>query len=428
MRILSITAGAANMYCGSCFRDNALAAELISRGHQVTLLPLYTPTRTDEPNVSKHSVFFGGISIFLQQHLALFRKTPWLLDQLWDAPSVLKAASSFGIQTNPRQLGQLTLSMLQGDHGPLKKEFQKLLHWLRDQPPPDVVTLPNSLLIGLARPIKETLSRPVCCTLQGEDLFLQGLPEPYRNQSLDLIRANIESVDAFQAVSEYYADFMSDYLGIPSQKMGLVPLGIRLEGYPDSARSRSALFTIGFFARVSPEKGLHLLCETYRQLRHQNHLAPARLEVAGYLAKEHRPYLKGIEEKMKGWGLASEFHYRGELNRKAKIEFLQSVDVLSVPATYQEPKGVFLLEAMAVGVPVVQPRCGAFPEIIRKTSGGLLVEPNDCESLAEGILSIWKSPSLGQKLGLNGFHGVRRNYSIVHMADRALEIYSALVS
>ena len=428
MRILSITAGAADMYCGSCFRDNALAAELISRGHEVTLLPLYTPTRTDESNVSEHRVFFGGVSIYLQQHLRLFRKTPWLLDGLWDAPSVLRAASSLGIPTDPLQLGQLTVSMLQGKNGLLHKEFQKFLHWLQEQPPPDVVTLPNSLLSGLARPIKETLERPICCTLQGEDSFLQGLPEPYRDESLELIRAHIESVDAFEAVSEYYADFMSGYLGIPARKIRLVPLGINLEGYPDSPRSRSDLFTIGFFARVSPEKGLHLLCETYRRLRHEHHFPKARLEVGGYLASEHRAYLKGIQEQMKGWGLADEFHYRGELNRQEKIEFLQTLDVLSVPTTYDDPKGMFLLEAMAVGVPVVQPRRGSFPEIVRRTSGGLLVEPNDSQSLAESILSIWKSPALGKELGLKGFQGVRRHYGVTNMADRALEVYSALVS
>jgi hypothetical protein len=53
MKILSLTAGAANMYCGSCLRDNALATELKRQGHDVLLLPMYTPTLTDERNVSE---------------------------------------------------------------------------------------------------------------------------------------------------------------------------------------------------------------------------------------------------------------------------------------------------------------------------------------------------------------------------------------
>src|SRR3954467_12232106 len=175
MRILSITAGAAGMYCGSCARDNALAVELLRRGHQVTLLPLYTPTTTDEENVAAPRVLFGGISIYLQQYVPLFRKTPRFLDALWDSPWIINLFASRSLSTDPRLLGDMTISMLEGEHGVLRKEFDKLLAWMADEPVPDVVNLPNTLLIGLAAPIARALRRPVCCTLQGEDLFLGGL-------------------------------------------------------------------------------------------------------------------------------------------------------------------------------------------------------------------------------------------------------------
>src|SRR5437867_473653 len=115
MRILSITAGAAGMYCGSCSRDNALAVELLARGHEVTLLPLYTPTNPDEANVSRHRVLFGGISVYLQQHVPFFRKTPRILDQLWDAPGVIRSVASRSISTDPKLLGDMTVSMLEGE-------------------------------------------------------------------------------------------------------------------------------------------------------------------------------------------------------------------------------------------------------------------------------------------------------------------------
>jgi hypothetical protein len=195
MKILSITAGSAGMYCGSCARDNALAVELLARGHEVTLLPLYTPTNTDETNVSRGQVLFGGISIYLQQHLALFRRTPRFLDRLWDSPRVIGAFASRSISTDPKLLGGLTISMLQGRRGVLRKEFDKLIEWLGAEAAPDVVNLPNSLLIGLAAPLREALKRPICCTLQGEDLFLDGLIEPYRHQALDLIQRQVRDVD-----------------------------------------------------------------------------------------------------------------------------------------------------------------------------------------------------------------------------------------
>jgi glycosyltransferase involved in cell wall biosynthesis len=426
MKILAITAGAANMYCGSCLRDNALAAELKAQGHDVTLLPLYTPTLTDEPNVSTKRVFFGGISVYLEQHLAAFRLTPAWLDRLWDSRTVLQAASRRSIAVSPRHLGELTISMLRGENGEQRKEFHKLVSWLRGEPPPDVVSLPNSLLISLARPIKEALGRPVCCTLQGEDLFLEGLGDPWRSQALDLIRSQVESVDGFVAVSDYYAGFMSRYLTIPESKMRVVPLGINLKGYDTGFRFRTNCFTVGYFARVLPEKGLHVLAEAYRKLRRETDFSGATLEAAGYLAPEYRGYLRGVEQEMKKAGLGGEFHYRGVLDRAHKIDFLRSLSVLSVPGSYAEPKGIFLLEAMANEVPVVQPRHGAFPEIIEKTGGGILVEPNSVDSLAEGIYSLWRDQARADELGRRGAAGVREYYSAARMARRAVEVYGEM--
>ncbi|CAN5527865.1 glycosyltransferase family 4 protein [soil metagenome] len=416
------------MYCGSCLRDNALAAELLSRGHDITLLPCYTPTRTDETNVSQERVFFGGISVYLEQYVPPFRNSPRWLDRLWDSKQLLTWASHRSISTNPKMLGEMTVSMLRGEDGFQHKEIEKLTNWARHEPPPDVVSLPYSLLIGLAKPIKDALNRPVCCTLQGEDLFLEGLPDPYKSQALDLIRQNIKHVDVFISVSAYYADFMPDYLGIPREKIRVVPLGINLQGYEKRQCESSQPFTVGFFARVAPEKGLHVLAEAYRRLRGDGRLPEARLEVAGYLAPEHKSYLSEIEYAMKAAGLGAEFNYRGGLDRKEKIAFLRKLDLLSVPATYDEPKGIFLLEGMACGVPVVQPRRGAFTEIIEKTSGGLLVEPDRPESLAQGILDIYRDPELGEKLGMSGFENVRQHYSVARMADRALEVYKSVSS
>jgi glycosyltransferase involved in cell wall biosynthesis len=426
MRILSITAGAANMYCGSCLRDNALAAELMAQGHDVTLLPLYTPTLTDETNVSRKRVFFGGVSVYLEQHLAPFRITPAWLDGIWDSLPVLKAASRRSIAVSPRHLGELTLSMLRGEHGRQRKEFAKLMRWVRSQPAPDVVNLPNSMLISLARPLKEALGRPVCCTLQGEDLFLEGLGDPWRAQALELIRAQVDSVDAFIAVSDYYAGFMSRYLGIPERKMHVVPIGINLSGYDTGFRFRTNCFTVGYFARIVPEKGLHLLSEAYYKLRRETDFSGVTLEAAGYLAPEHHGYLRGIEQKMKQWGLAGEFRYRGVLDRVHKIDFLRSLSVLSVPGPYAEPKGIYALEAMANGVPVAQPRHGVFPEMIAKTGGGILVEPGSVDSLAEGILSLWRDPVRADDLGRLGALGVRQHYSVTQMAQKAAEVYSGI--
>src|SRR5687768_16979531 len=282
------------MYCGSCLRDNAMATELLARGHDVLLLPVYTPTFTDEPNVSNDHVALGGISAYLEQYVPVFRKTPSWLDRLWDSKAVLSLASRRSISTNPKMLGEMTVSVLKGEDGFQRKEIHKLIDWLKDQPRQDIINLPYSLLIGLAEPLKQALSVPIVCTLQGEDLFLDGLQEPYRTQALELIRGQIEHVDLFLAVSEYYARFMPRYLGIPAEKIRVVPLGINPQGFELREPNRNGPITIGFLGRVAPEKGLHVLVEAYRLMRESGELQNARLEVAGYMAADCKPYLEKI--------------------------------------------------------------------------------------------------------------------------------------
>jgi glycosyltransferase involved in cell wall biosynthesis len=427
MKILSITAGAAGMYCGSCSRDNALAVELLSRGHQVTLLPLYTPTNTDEHNVSHPRVLFGGISIYLQQYVSFFRRAPRFLDRLWDAPWVIKAFATRSLSTDPAMLGDLTVSMLEGDRGVLGREFDKLLEWLAGEPVPDVVNLPNSLLIGLAGPLRKALARPICCTLQGEDLFLDGLIEPYRTRAIELIRQQVHDVDMFIAVSDYYVPMMALMLAIPSDRIAVVPLGINLAGYERGSRTpRDGGFRVGYFARVAPEKGLQVLADAYARLRERTAGATMRLEAAGYLAPAQHGYLDEVKRTLERGGVAHEFRYHGAVDRAGKLAFLQSLDVLSVPAPHDEPKGVFLLEAMGTGVPVVQPRSGAFTEIVERTGGGMLVARDDPAALADGLHTLWQDRALAERLGRQGFAGVREHYSVQRSADRLLSVYGEI--
>ena len=418
------------MYCGSCTRDNSLARALMAGGHDVTLIPVYTPTRPDEPNVSRNRVLFGGISVYLQQYVRFFRSTPYVLDRLWDSPAVIRAFAGRAISTDPRLLGDLTISMLKGEQGVLRKEFDKLVEWTRAEPSPDVVDLPNSLLIAMAAPLKRALKSPICCTLQGEELFLESLVPPYREHALQLIREQVSVVDRFLAVSDYAADFMASYLRIPRGKISVVPLGISMEGYPDKPQreSQSRVFTVGYFARVAPEKGLHVLADAYGQLRERTREMPMRLLAAGHLAKSNQAYLNEVRGMLRRKGLEQEFDYRGEVDRNGKLAFLRELDVLSVPATYDEPKGMFLLEAMASGVPVVQPRRGAFTEIVQRTGGGLLATPDDPSSIAESLERLLRDQGLRQRLATEGYDGVRAHYSVNESVARLMSAYENVVS
>jgi glycosyltransferase involved in cell wall biosynthesis len=312
--------------------------------------------------------------------------------------------------------------MLEGERGVLRREFEKLVDWIRGQPVPDVINLPNSLLISLAAPLRRAIGRPVCVTLQGEELFLNGLAAPYRDRARALISEQVGHVDRFVAVSDYCARFMPAFLGIPRDRVEVVPLGIALDGYEMRPPS-TGTFTIGYFARVDPAKGLRVLADAYVLFRQRVGGAPTRLEAAGYLSPADRGYLEDVRRTLERAGLADQFAYRGEVDRAGKLAFLRGLDVLSVPATYDEPKGLFLLEAMASGVPVVQPRRGAFVEIVERTGGGVLVDPDSPERLAEAFHALWQDRDHAARLGRQGFEGVRAHYTIAQSAKRLVEVY-----
>ena len=424
MRIAYIAAGAADMYCGSCLHDNTLAAALQKMGHEVALVPTYTPMRTDAPSVSLDRVFFGALNVYLQQKAAAFRHTPGAFDRLLDRPGLIQRAARLGASTDPTELGDLTYSILQGEEGFQAKELAKLVAWLRDDFRPHIVHLTNSMFAGFARSLKRDLGVPVVCSLQGEDLFLNHLREPWRDRVRELLAERARDVDAFQVNSAWYAGFMADYLGgIDRERMFVVPLGLTLDGHDGEPRAAGDPPVVGYLARICPEKGLHVLVEAFRLLE-----GKVRLRVAGWLGERDRRYLEDLESRIAGWGLSGLYERVGEVDRPGKIRFLQSLDVLSVPTVYLDPKGLFVLEALANGVPVVQPRHGSFPEMIEATGGGLLVAPDSPEELARGIGTLLDDPALRRELGRRGREAVHARFHDRAEAEGTLRVYERLLA
>jgi len=429
MKVAYITAGAAGMYCGSCLHDNTLARAMIRKGHDVALIPLYTPIRTDEEDVSIDRVFYGAINVYLEQKSALFRHTPWLVDRMLNSRGLLNWAARRGAASSQaKELGALTLSVLQGEEGKQRKELDRLVEWLRHAYRPDIVHLSNSMLSGLARRIHAELGVPVVCSVQGEDLFLEQLVEPHLGRVMDQLRERAGDVAGFIATSRYYADFMREFLQVPADRMHQVNLGIRVDGYDerqDEVGERP--FVIGYLARICPEKGLHLLVEGFKRLLDATGRGRVRLEIAGYLGEGDRDYFDGIMKQVAAWGIDDSVRHRGEIDRAAKIGFLQSLDVLSVPTIYREPKGLFVLEALAAGTPVVQPGHGAFPELLEATGGGLLVEPGSADALSVALRELLEDPARRRELGRNGRKAVRKGYDDGTMAENTAEVYRRYV-
>lgn len=425
MRIAYITAGAAGMYCGTCMHDNTLAAALQQQGHEVSLIPTYTPMRTDEKNVAGKRIFFGALNVYLQQKLALFRHTPWLLDRLFDSPRLLNAVGKLGASsTDAKMLGELTLSMLQGERGHQAKELDKLADFLAEIVQPEVVHLSTSLFAGFARRFKEKLGVPVICSLQGEDLFFDDLIEPWKSQILRELAERVKDIDVFTAPSVFYGELMSRRFAVPREKIVKARMGIAAEDFERLPEKKlGGPLVIGYLARRAPEKGLHHLVEAFVRLAKERPAGSVRLAVAGFLAVKDQGYFEKQQARIREEGLESQVDWVGEVDREAKVAFLAGCDLLSVPTVYQEPKGLFVAEALAAGVPVVLPNHGGFPEWIAATGGGVLVEPENPVAFAQAIGRLLDAPEERHQLGRRGRDAILSRFTGEAMAAEMLGIY-----
>ncbi|QDT38784.1 glycosyltransferase family 4 protein [Stratiformator vulcanicus] len=408
MRIAIVTAGGAGMFCGSCMHDNTWARALRDAGEDVTLIPLYTPIRVDEENLSTDRVFLGGINLYLDSQYHWWQRVPRWMKGMLDSPRLLNFASRLGVSNDAKQLGELTLVTLAGSEGPLKREIEPFVDFLIRDIQPDVVILSNALLAGVVPALREKYKGRLACVLQGDDIFVDALLPDYRSRVLERLAELGTYFDLFFTHSRYYADYMATYLSLPREKFRTLPLGIDLSPHHGLPREQPGEpFTVGYFARICREKGLQNLIPAFRAFREQH--PTARLVAGGYLNPHDKPFFESIRKDAADLGDA--FHYAGSPETLAeKIELLRSFDVLSVPTDYHEPKGLYVIEALANGVPVVQPRHGAFPELVEATGGGLLYAPGDLEEHAAHLSRLASEPELRHGHASRGHANVREHY------------------
>lgn len=418
------------MYCGSCMHDNALAAGMKAAGEDVSLFPLYTPMRLDEESVGEGHIFYGGIKAYLMQRYPRPFFGRDLLFNIAGSQAILRLMPRFdiGSAVDPEANAELTISMLRGEEGNQRELLEELVGWIKTNYKPDLVHVTNALLIGVVRHFKRSLQVPVTCGLHGEDIFLEGLPPSHQNEALSLIRDRAADVDRFLAISGYYGDMFSKWAGLDRSKVDVVYPGIALNDYqnitPDDSTSRP--LTIGFLARFVPEKGLHLLVDAFIRLHRSGEFPNLRLVAGGYVSRAYKTYIDGIRKTIADNKLDDRIKLLGTLERADKLNFFRQIDVFSVPAPYREPKGISILEALAAGVPVVQPDHGAYPEWVNATQGGLLHRPHDAADLADKLATVLRDADLRKRLGQQGRQGIFEKFSSEVMAESTLAVMRKL--
>lgn len=441
-RIVYITAGAGGMYCGSCIRDNALAAGLESLGWDVVLLPLYTPIRVDGADRSVDQVFFGGINVYLQQKVPFFRYLPAFFDRWLDNPSLVRRVASKAVSVSASELGAMTLSMVRGEDGHQRKEVRRLVSWFKEYGKPDLICLTNLLVGGAIPALKRELGVPVYVTLQGDDLFLDELQEPWKSQVLAEMRRLAREADGFVTFSAFYRDRMAELFGVEAGKFRLTPLGIPVEDYREVYERRRARVagesegaqaggdrgkTVGYLARIAPEKGFDVAVDSFIRLAPD--FPGVRMRAAGWLAEKDRAYCAEQEAKIARAGLADRYERVDLPDAVSKADFLASLDLFCVPTRFLEPKGLYLLEAMACGLPFVAPERGAFPDLVDASGGGLLAKPEDPADVARQLGRLLSEPGVATACSESGRAWVAEHGDLGSMAKATAAVFEeALVT
>jgi glycosyltransferase involved in cell wall biosynthesis len=421
MKIILITPGTGSYYCGVCMRDNALAKELIRQGHEALMLPLYLPLQLDEAPVPGDApTFFGGVNVFLQERFSIFRHTPTWFDWIFDRPFLLRRLAGGAQDAHREIVGRMTCSMLEGEHGHQRKELRRLINWLKKHQKPDAIWLSTMLLTGFARQLKKEIGVPVLASLQGEDEFLDGLPKPWNRRAWEIIIERSNDVDLFVAPSRFYATLMCGRMRLRAEQVRLIPNGISIEGY-DEPEPPLKPPVIGYLARMRKEKGLSFVVQAFLMLKKRPGFENVKLRIAGSMTADDEVYVKKLQAEIAAEGWTKDVEFLPNISREEKIKFLKGLTLLSVPTLYPEAFGLYVLEAWAAGVPVVQPRQAAFTELVEGTGAGRLFEDDRADDLVSEWSQFLAAPEVAREAGLRGREAVLHGpYSIARMTESFL--------
>jgi glycosyltransferase involved in cell wall biosynthesis len=396
------------------------------------MVPLYLPFTLDEEDQSAGTpIFFSGINVYLQQKSPVFQSAPDWFHRLMSSRKLLKWLGKKAAGTRPEALGELTLSMLRGEEGNQSRELDELIAWLKNRPRADVICLSTALLIGLARRLRSELGVPIMCMFQGEDGFLDALPQPFSDQCWKELAARANEINLLAAPSRYFGDLMARRLSLDPQMVPVVPNGINLSGFDLESKLKgpenTAAPVLGYFARMCPDKGLDLLVDAFIEIGRRKRVQNLQLRCGGSCGPGDEPFVATLRQKLHSNGLGSDFEFRPNLDRAGKISFLRSASVFSVPARCAEAFGLYVIEALAAGVPVVQPRSGAFPELVEATGGGLLYDPKKSSALADTLEDLLLKPDQQRTLGEAGRAAVVKKFSAQAMAEQMVKVWEQVV-
>jgi glycosyltransferase involved in cell wall biosynthesis len=428
MKIAHIIPGSGgSFYCGNCLRDSKYMKALQDLGQEVIKVPLYLPLFEDAHDLNEVPVFYGAVDIYLKQRFPVFRHMPAFVDKMLNSKPVLNLAAQNAGSTRAKGLEEMTVSMLLGEEGLQKEELERLVEWLRDEAKPDVVHLSNALLLGLARRIKQEMNIPVVCSLQDEDVWVDVMSDKHREEVWQIMETRGREVDAFIAVSDFYAKAMKKQMHIRPDQIFINHIGVDTADYlVKPVQDKEPV--IGFISRMCEENGLGILVDAFLLLKEDEAFQPVKLKITGGKTNDDTAFIKQQKKKIEAAGLDSEVFWVEEFENPSRQNFFDTVALLTVPVLNGEAFGLYQLEALASGIPLVQPELGAFPEVVGLSEGGVTYHPNSPKKLAKAWKSIIMDKEKLAEISAKGLNGVKTHFDIHKQSEKLVSIYETVTA
>lgn len=425
MKIVYVTPGAGGtFYCQNCFRDDELLKSLLVLGHDVRKVPMYLPSNLEmNGKIADTPVFYGAINVYLKEKLPFYRHAPVWLERIFDFYPLLNMAAKKSGSTRATGLEEMTISMLQGEKGRQATELDHLIKYIRKEINPDIVHLSNALLLGLVHRLKNDLRTRVICSLQDENEWIDQMNDHYQRKIWNLMAEKATDVDFFITASDYYLNESRKQLKIPVDRIKAVYGGIDLNGYERSSLPSNPP-VIGYLCRMSEYFGLGILVDAFIRLKENSPFKDLKLHMTGGYSSDDKRFVSELLKKISKRGFGNDIRVFKSFNKENRIEFLKSLTLLSVPVPTGEAFGAYQVEALAAGVPVVQPNVGSYPEFVKVTNGGIIYEPNTSKELTNAIASLLADPEKARKLGEQGRKVVLERFSMEQMAKNIAGIYN----
>lgn len=399
---------------------------LRAAGHEAITLPLYMPLSsvdfTDERGLP---VFYGAVNIYLKQNYRIFRGMPVWLKRFFNSNALLKLAAKKSGSTRASGLEEMTISMLKGADGFQMEELEELISYLRDYEKPDIVHLSNALLLGLAGRIKSELNIPVVCSLQDEDVWVDAMDEPYRSRIWQLMSDKANDADALIAVSNFFAQKIGTKMSIPKGKLHVVYINVDPDKYEVKKPSLD-IPVIGYLSRRNRSNGFEILIDAFIILKGNPKFRNTRLKVTGGKTDDDNKFVRTQLKKLERKGYLNDIEFVEDFRTEVLGDFFEGLTLLSVPVIDGEAFGLYQLEALASGIPLVQPEVGAFPEVITATGGGVTYTPNMPEALAQKLEEVLSDPDKILEMSLNGRKATEEIFNSKNLILKMVEVYQSV--